>query len=344
MNAVKSKIRRKNRQVYTVAFRMLIMALVASVCLITPAKPVLAIANPNSITLHTVKVFQNVFEASDILFVASYDVYYASEPTEEAEDAFSFNILTSGGSLLGTRPLEYYQYNLTSIYYDATAATALTWGTEYTARVTGNPALFSTLTEGTNMASIILSDATNWIEGTESETEDLLYAHCIDIAEALEDDWSTTLIVQSAAGKVLNTTGRTTFLDAIPALDVAVPALFQLAVGTFEIERDTGTGAYDTTLSMSSKAGSAIASAFNGVGSYFGTTGQTMGGLFITLIAMIVAGFVFFYTGNTIAAMVLAVPMVVMGNWMGLVPLVITFIAAMVLVTYMAYHLYLRGI
>ena len=41
------------------------------VLLLLPTIPVLAApANPDSITLHTVKVFQNIFEGDDILFTS----------------------------------------------------------------------------------------------------------------------------------------------------------------------------------------------------------------------------------------------------------------------------------
>lgn len=324
--------------------RIFIALLVAILWLVLSVSPVLAIANPDSITMHTWKVFENIFETDDMLFVVSYDVAYASEPSEDVSDAFLFQI-KNGATLLAQRPLNYYQYNVISIYLDATQAASLTWGTAYDVVITGNPALFGTITEGTNMVTRTLSGS-DWIEGTESQSRELLRVHCLNLAEDLEDDWGggITLVVETGDGTYLDEDGRIVFLAAIPSLDSAIPNLFQYSIGTIDIEKETATGAYDTELSMTNKAGTAIATAFSGIGDYIGVTGQTAGGLFIAMIALIVAGLVFFYSGNTVAAMVLATPIVIMGNWMGLVPLVITWIAAMIIVFYTAYHLYLRGI
>lgn len=322
--------------------RILAVFLVVGIISLIPIQPCLAIDNPDSITLGSAKVFQNVFENGDMLFVVLYDVEYASEPTEDAGDAFLFN-LYNGSTLIGQRQLNYYRYNVISMYYDATDALALTWGAGYKCRITGNPALFTTLTEGVNMVTYTLG-ASNWITGTMTESRGLLRIHCLDLAELLQADWGFDLIVTTVSGTYLNSDGRTTFLDAIPGLDTAIPNLFQMSSGSMVVDWNTNTGAYQTELAMGTKAGTKIAAAFTGIGTYIGVSGQTAAGLFMCLIALMVIGIVFFYSGNTIAAMVLSIPIVIMGNWLGLVPLVITWVAAMIVVLYFMYHIWLRGV
>ena len=325
--------------------KILILGLVAAGCVIIPVTPVFAISNPDSIAINTWEVFENVFEADDMLFVVSYDVDYTIEPTEDASDAFNFQVLdTDGSTLLASRPLSYYQYDLTSIYLDAAQAATLTWESAYSLRILGNPALFGSLVEGTNMVTKVLAPSDWNTTTTLGDTEELLYIHFVAIATALETDRTATFLVDTAGGQVLNTAGRIIFLTAVPAVDSVVPDLFQQAGGFFDTTRDVGTGAYDTYLTYNTQIGTRLAASFDGIGAYFGTSGQTMGALFIVLVALMVAGIVFFYTGNTIAAMVLAVPMMVMGNWLGLVPLAISFIIVMMFVVYMAYHLWLRGV
>ena len=130
-----------------------IAILVGLMCLIAPINPCLAIANPDSLTIYTAKVFQNIFETDDILFVVSYHIGYMVEPTEDCDDAFLFSLYdTNGTTLLAQRQVEYYQYNLTSLYFDATAAAAaLTWEANYKLKIMGNPVLFASLEEGTNV-------------------------------------------------------------------------------------------------------------------------------------------------------------------------------------------------
>jgi hypothetical protein len=323
--------------------KLAIAILVVAMCVITPLTPCFAIANPTSITIHTLKVFQNIFETGDILFVCSYDIAYTVEPTEDCEDAFLFNLYgTNGTTLIAQRAVQYYQYNITSLYFNATAAASLTWETAYKLKIVGNPALFTTLVEGTNMVTWTLSSS-DYITGAMADSQSYLRSHCITLAQNLEDNWATTLLVTTADGQVLNTDGRTVFLDAIPGLDGVIKDLFQLSSSGMDITWDTHDDDLQQTLSMANKAGTTISNAFTGIGDYIGMSGQTVAGLFITLIALICMGIVFFYSGNTVAAMALSTPIILMGNWMGLVPLIITFIAAMLVVLYVLYHFVLRG-
>jgi len=116
------------------------MLLVATFAVAIPVPVAAAPADPDSITLHTAKVFQNIFEADDILLVVSYDVDYAVEPDESAADTFQLTIYdTDGTTEIQTRALNYYQYNIHSIYFDAAAAASLVWETEYVIRVWAIP-------------------------------------------------------------------------------------------------------------------------------------------------------------------------------------------------------------
>lgn len=312
------------------------------VCIITgfvQAAP----ANPDSITLHTVRVFENIFETDDMLFVISYDVEYAAEPSEPADETFLMAIYdTDGTTLLFERPLNYYQYNVHSIYLDADNADTLTWDSEYRVRVMGNPVYFPA-TEDTTMDTVTLSPATHWISGTMANSREYLTTHCLDLAATLEDQWSMTLIVSTAEGQRLNSTGRTTFLDAIPNLDSALSELFQVSIETITVDPVAYNGTYEADTTISSMLGSQVAASFSGLGDWMGISEQSVGILWILFLACSIAGIVFLSTGNTAASLVLTGPVLIFGAWSGALPMALVFCLVILVVIYMVYHLWVRG-
>ena len=326
--------------------------LILSVCVMTavlaflPSKAY-AIANPDAIAIYepATRVFQNVFETGDMLFITRYNVEYGVTPTEDPEASFTMSLYgTDGTTLITQRGIPAYGYNLVSIYQTATQAAALTWGSTYWVKIMGSPALFGTLTENTNYVQVQLSNPNSWIIGTADETEDYLYIHCVNVAEDIEIDAVVTWLATTSSGEVLNTTGRLNFLAAIPGLNVAVPGLFQANSETIEIEHTASTGAYAATLDMPTMLGVDLNAAFEGIGDWLNISGQMVGAIFIALIMALVAGLVYIYTGNGTAAMVISLPILIIGAWLGMVPLAIFFTIIICVVAYMGYHLYLRQV
>ena len=322
-------------------------AVLASLAMLfSTASPVFAIANPNSITLHTAKAFENIWETGDMLFVVSYDVNYTSEPSESAETTFLTTLLAADGTtLLMSRALNYYQYNLISIY--ATAAQVislgLTWSSDYRLRVTGNPALFSTLTEGTNMRTVTLS-ASDWNADGTLTSKELLKLHCIDIAETLEADWAVVLLVTTSTGEqVLNSTGTVTFLDAIPGLQNAIPNLFQLSSSVLTITPKVSGADYAVNSQIDARLGSNIGNAFTGIGTFLGIGQNSAAGLWAIIFLLTIASIVFLSTGNSTAALILAVPIIVLMTYLGAIPDAVTYVGAIFVAVYAMYFFWLRG-
>jgi len=308
------------------------------------AIPVLAApANPDSITLHTVKVFQNIFETNDVLFVTSYDVAYTTEPDEPAKSTFNLAVYgTDGTTLIKSRPLNYYRYNVHSVYFTAAQAPAnLTWGSEYKVRVMGNPNFFP-MTEDVTMDTMTLS-SWSWVEGAATASRDMLKNHCLDLAATLENEWGITLIITTPEKQVLNSTGRTTFLDAIPGLDSAVPDLFQVAIGAITVTHQERAAAYEDELTIESQLGTQVKNAFAGVGNYLGVSVGTVAWMWIGLFMVVVASIVFLNSGNTTASLLLTVPIALIGVWTGAIPMALLFTVGVVIVVYMGYYIYLRG-
>ena len=300
-------------------------------------------ANPGSITIETCKVFQNIFETGDVLFVASHNVSYISEPSESASETFELAVYdTDGTTFLFDRPLNYYQYSIHSIYLDADAAASVTWGSEYRVRVMGNPIYFP-LIEDTTMDTMILSASSSWIEGDMAASRVLLHGYCLSLATTLESALNKTLTIDTTEGTKLNSVGRTYFLAAIPYLDYAIPELFQVAISNVYGEDVPYGGAYEDATKIEIMLGAKIASAFTGIGEIFHLSGETAAFLWMAFIAVTIASIVFLSTGNTTVALVLSVPVLILGSYIGAIPLALIFVLATIIVIYLGYHIWLRG-
>lgn len=301
-------------------------------------------SNPDDITVHTCRVFQNIYEDDDALFVISYDLDYASEPDEPADETFMMAIYdTDGTTLLYSRPLNYYQYNVHSIYLDDDEEDNITWGSEYVVRVMGNPIYFSPV-EGTTMDSMVLSASTHWLTGTTSESRALLQYHCTDLASTLEDVWSTTLLITTPEGQVLNALGRTVFLDAIPGLSDVLTTFFQVSFSSLTHDEDEYDGSYEDTTTVSSRLGTQINNAFTNLGTTLGITSQWIAFLWIAFFAVTIAAIVYLGTGNTTAALMLTIPVMIYGGYVGAIPLALLLVLVLLIVVYMGYHIWLKGL
>jgi len=326
--------------------KLLLSFIIALTLLVGLATPVFAIADPISITAWQPKVYQNIWESGDMLFVLEYDVSYASEPSESASTAFLVQLFdTDGTTLLLSRPLNYYQHNVISIYATAAQVTSLglTWESAYGIVLTGNPALFGTITEGTNKVTKTLSASDYNTDGTVT-SDQLLSSYCIAVAEALESDWGIPLITTTSMGKqILNAAGSTTFLDAIPGLDSALPDLFILSSGAVTVDTTTSGAAYAQASKIDARLGTSLAGSISGIGDFLGIGDNSAAGLWAIITILTIASIIFLSSGNSVAALVLTTPVIVMMTYLGAIPEAITYILAIFIVIYAMYFFWLRG-
>jgi hypothetical protein len=326
---------------------MLIAVITALILSLFLTSPVFAIANPDSITMYnTSKAFQNIFEDGDLLFVTRYNVEYATEPTEEANVAFSIVLYNaSGTTILASRPLNYYQENIISIYLDASQVTSLgiTYESNLILKISGNPILFSTLTEGTNVKSYTLS-ASDWNIGTS-----LLSDYCLILANILEDDWiadgwtGTLLSTTSNGEQVLNSSGVTVFEDAIPGITYKISGLSYLSSLGATIQSDTVNPLQEEDTTITNKLGITITNAFEGIGNFLGISGDMAAGLWILLFVLSIMSIIFLGSGNSTGAIILSVPIIVMGAYLGAIPMSLLYTIGMFIVAYVFYFIWLRG-
>jgi hypothetical protein len=308
--------------------------------------PASAVSNPDGIAIYSYEAFENIFEDGDMLFVAYYNVEYSSEPSEDADYTFSFNLYSENGTtLLLSRPLNYYQCNVISIYASTEQVIdmGLVYGNSYVLKIAGNPSFFSSLTEGLNIITRTLSSG-NWNTDDVVTAKEHLKEYCIDIASELESDWGITLLTTTTEGdQVLNVSGTIAFSDAIPNLQYAIPNLFYLSSSFVIINKQSSNLTMANESTIENKLGTQISDAFAGIGEFLGISEQLTAGLWIMLLILSIASIVFLASGNSTGAIVLCIPLVIMGGYLGAIPWTVIFTIGFLVIAYTFYFLWLRG-
>ncbi len=224
---------------------------------------------PNDIQAHLIVVDRNLLTDSlvtyDRIYIVQYDLIYDIYPTDfTAKDSYIFQLLDTGGNLLGSQ-LCYPYFNrgygqgVVAFYFPAAGAPA--WGGAYTLRITGNPTIFT----GTLPSKDFVLDSSNYTTlSVHADTQAFMCTTIIRIAEDLEQEWQTTLLSQEDPGTVLSATGEAYFRSAIPNIQNLAPCLFYIQ----DISVDTSTRAWDTSLGDTYKTrldGTFIKSGFQGL-------------------------------------------------------------------------------
>lgn len=230
-----------NRNYFAV---LAIMIIVGSMVLAIVA-PVLAISDPDSITIERVKVFEGIWEPGDWLVVCEYDIAYSgTDPAENPNDTFLFAlydgpVAAGTATMVASNPLNYYDHNLISIYLTASQVVTknLDWDDldNYSVRLSGNPSYFDPLIEGVNMLTRDIAPVDLFAYDTAYNREQL-GGVCIIIAESLESDWPVDLIGDNGR---LNEVGSLIFRKAIPGLDQVVPNIFEVSLSAAEAPKIT---------------------------------------------------------------------------------------------------------
>lgn len=246
---------------------------------------VYAIGNPEGgVSVGDAYVFRNVSEAGDQLYFVRYDVSYDPVPEEDPEDTWQMALYNSTDALVATRPLNYYQHNIISIYLEPEAA--LTWGEAHKVKIMGMPSVFGALTEGVNMRTKTLSGGDYW-------EQDYLAGVMVTQAGILEDDWEITLLT---ANEKLNSTGKAFFLAAVPGLGTMVPEIFGTILEDVDVEYKNYTQAYAE--SLKSNAGDRLSYAISDMGNLLRVSSEWMGFWLVLMVFLILVGTISAGVGN----------------------------------------------
>jgi hypothetical protein len=316
----------------------------------------LAIANPDNIdfgtgTIPLYKVFENVQEDGDMLFVAEGWVNYAVTPTDyDANESFLFEVLdTTGTTTLLSTSLNDYGDRPISIYQSASQVTALglVSGTAYGVRITGNPLIFGSPVGNTITAYLTSGDYVDQLLGEDGEvaTNNPLRNFLIGMAENIEEyDAPTDSYLTTVQGtRYLTIDGGDLFITGLPGISSYCPILFQATYEYVSGDTPESTGAYDTTLTPLAKWGATTANGLTMLGVYLGVS-QEYAGL-VMLFAFCIAFSVWVYrqTNNKLAVTSLVAVVPFAGAYLGFISIAIAFIVVIILAVLMGYYFFSRG-
>lgn len=230
---------------------LLLMLLIGLLC---SSSPVYAdTANPDSTpTIEQFNLYRNMRETGDMLLLVYANIPYASVPDTPVTETFIWSMLdtdnvTELGSTIGfaynlsTHQDDGYGYNVYSMYWDAGNVTALgiTWGTGYTVRLSGNPAVFDT--PPIYNYTISASDYSSLTVQADVRTE--LGNRILDIANDLDIKWglsaSYSLITELETGRALSLYGEAFFRGAIYGVQSLAPGIFSVVIRVIEVVERT---------------------------------------------------------------------------------------------------------
>lgn len=332
---------------------------IALTALILFVLPVLAIANPDAIRFYAVgatpvyRVFYDVRESGDMLFLAEQYVYYAVTPNETASEAFTFEVLTPNGTeTIASVTLKEYGAKPISIYMNAAQVSlaSISVGDSLILRIAGNPVMFSGYIGNSVNATLATSNYVDQLLGDDEgiPTANPLRNFIVNIlADDIEDYDSppagSEYLVTVSGVKYLSTTGGSIFLEGIPALDEMCPILFQYSMAPMESEVPESTGAYTSTLSPLAKWGETVSDGLTNLGLYLGISQGLAGSTVLMGLSIGLAFYVYGKTQSGLAVLLLVGTTPFLGAWLGLLPLALAFVFTILLVILMGFFFFSRG-
>ena len=278
-----------------------------------------AIGNPDSTSIAVAYVFRDLNETGDYLFYCRYDVNYASIPSEDASDTFEIALYDAAGVvLIASRPLNYYQHNIISLYFSASEAATegLVWETAYELVIRGNPAVFPVLTENINQKTLVLG-AANYKEQTEFS------ARMLTEAGILQTDWGITLL----AGDFLNSTGVTYFTYAIPGFSAMAPDIMYSTVYVPTVpDMDYSDTTYPDSLHVNQ--GPKLKAAVVDLAGWLGVSEDWMAIFLVSLAYLTTAGIGYSVTKDPGVAMMIGIPVIIAAAFLGVGTSMLTIVIA----------------
>lgn len=330
-----------------------VFVLLPLITLLLIATPVLAISNPDSISMPYYKIFENVLEDGDMLIVAEGNIEYASEPTDyKASQAFLFELVdTDETTTIVSTTIKAYGDRPIGIYLTAARVDSLgiVSGTGYMLRITGNPLIFAS-SDGNTISSVLAdSDYVDQELGIndDSPSENLLRNGMIVVAENMEETDEPGVgeeyLVTVQGYKYLTLDGGSLFIIGIPNLDDMCPILFQAGLEAMTADAPENTGSYALTLNPLQKWGQTVANGLTTLGSFLGINQALAGSVMLFIIVIMFAVFLYQKTesGISVLLMVAATPFI--GAYLGLMPMALAFIFVIIIITLMGYFFWSRG-
>lgn len=245
---------------------------------------VFSISSAGSTTplINNIGAFSGYQSDGDLLFTAeivlTYPPYY---PTETAYKYFQMQLIdTDGSTILGASPISQWGDRPTSIYFNSTVASGLTYGAEYQIRIA-------------NVSSENITNTNETYASGDWYGDDLsnLDWWCIGVAKSMELNDGTTLTdpyLRSVTGRTLpvitNTAGGY-FTVGIPLIDEIRPHLFTTSTVTSGRPNISGDIDYNAGTTLTDRLGAGIVADAETVGDVFNISGQQ--GLLYVILAVV---------------------------------------------------------
>jgi len=320
--------------------------------------PALAITNPDDIdfgsgNLPLYKIFENVQETGDMLFVAEGLVEYAN-PADyapyKADESYLFEILSTDGSdtLLST-PLNDYGDRPISIYQTATQVedAGFISGTAYGFRITGNPLMFVSPVGNSVTTYLTDEDYVDQLLGVDGgvASDNPLRNFLIIMAENIEDydtpvdDYITTI----QGIRYLTIEGGDIFLEGISGLGAFCPILFQAGLEPLVGDTPEATGAYALTLTATQKWGQTVGNGLKSLGDYLGINEMLAGSVVLFALGLMFAAYVYKETESGITVLLIVATLPFFGSYLGLMHIALAFIFTISIVVLVGYFFFSRG-
>lgn len=256
------------------------------------------------------KVFSGYIETGDLLFTMQYlNNYTPYYPADDSNYHFVLQVRSPDGTeIIAQTPCRAWGNMPGAIYLSADQARGLTVGTLYRLYLYGDlteePEAYYRLTasdwRGTDMTQL-----DSWVIGTAKSMADYY-------------DTSMTTTVYAGSDEVLNELAGVIFSRGIPRLEVQRPLIFEVTIWGPEYEHATGSTDFDDATDWEAQVGDDVASVAIGVGNIWGISGRNAGAFALLLGYGILCIVIVGRGGEAFGVALLAIPVVLLGTWLGL--------------------------
>ena len=251
-----------------------VILITVSALLAITVTPVMADqSDPDNTPTVEFDIYRNLLESGDKCLLIYANIPYAAEPDAPVSEAFTWRLIgtdgtTEHGSTVGfVYQSGGYGYNVYSMYF--TASDNFTWDTEYTVRLSGNPAVF----DDPPVYNYTLSTSDYTSLTTQDDNQVALAAKIILLATDLNIRWGLTsttyLTTEMEVGTVLSIQGEAVFRGCLYGCQGLAPAVFRYLLDDISATERTWDEEYSGNVS-SQWAGTWIETAQTGGGDLFG--------------------------------------------------------------------------
>lgn len=313
-------------------------SLLSALMVLLLSTPALAsVAQPGTIAIAEVDAYRHCLEDGDMLVIVKYQLDYATNPDDSVEYTYLGRMMDDTTQLDAVTPYSYYNsgydWGIYSFYFSAADAPA--WSGNYTVRLEGNPSL--DWAGGT--PPLASTSSITWHSTlTQGATEVLLESKILLLADDLSDRWQVTLTQEVTGGTTLNTAGVQYFGNSISDLREMVPDVFPTGIEAVAFTEEEHTQAYRTTLLSRIGTGDVLGKARASVANLLGVDNNMAGAImFFMFLGAVVWGIAYGTGGQTRPIAFILVPLVIMGNLLGLLSLTFTVVIGLLSIMASAY-------